>query len=158
MRETKRGLAPVLRPASLVVLVWMTLAMIAGQGLGSRLPAQTAETEPPTVVVPTPPANATGVSTGIDVQAVFSEPVLGTSITMVLTDSANVAVPSTFLDDAATATATLNPTLDLVGARTYTVTVRNAQDLAGNVMSTATWVFTTTSSVSKTPRCCSWAA
>ncbi len=144
MRETKRGLAPVLRPASLAVLVWMTLAMIAGQGLGSRLPAQTADTEPPTVVVATPPANATGVSTVIDVQAVFSEPVLGTSISMVLTDSANVAVPSTVSYDAATATATLNPTLDLVGARTYTVTVRNAQDLAGNVMSTATWVFTTT--------------
>ena len=62
---------------------------------------------------------------------------------MQLRNSSNqlIAAPVTY--DAASRTATLDPTPELAGSQTFTVTVSGARDLAGNAMTAVSWSFTT---------------
>jgi methionine-rich copper-binding protein CopC len=112
----------------------------------------TADTTPPTVTSTTPAANATGVSTGTAVSAVFSEDVQQVSIGFTLTNPAGQSVPSTVSYDALTRTARLVPSSPLQDATKYTATVSGAKDAAGNTMAPVTWSFTT-ASVAPTPTC-----
>jgi glucose/arabinose dehydrogenase len=98
---------------------------------------------PPTLAAQSPAANATGVSTLISVKAVFSEPIQSGTLVMQLRNSASQLLGAVVTYDAASRTATLNPNADLTGSQTFTVTVSGARDLAGNVMTTVSWAFTT---------------
>jgi hypothetical protein len=111
------------------------------------------DTTPPTVQSVVPANAATGVSPAGNVTATFSEamdPATTTSSTFELRDPANALVASTVTYDAASRTATLDPTQSLAGSTTYTARVRGgttdprAKDQAGNALAnTFTWSFTT---------------
>jgi methionine-rich copper-binding protein CopC len=103
-----------------------------------------ADTTPPTVTSSSPAAGATNVATSTAVTATFSEPVQSGTISFVLKDAGNNAVPASLSYNATTLTATLTPSAALAAATTYTATVSGAQDPSGNVMSPVSWSFTTT--------------
>ena len=138
---------------------------VAGNGvyaLGSAFPNQTfngsnywvdpiystlnpGDTTPPTITARTPASGATGVSTTTSINVTFSEAVLSnSSLSIVLKQGATV-IPGTLSYNAATFTATFTPTSTLSLSTGYSVTV-GATDLAGNVMTPASWSFTTASS------------
>lgn len=99
---------------------------------------------PPVVVSETPAANATGVSTVTTVSATFNESVQANTISFVLRDPANSAVPASLSYNDATHTATLSFSGPLKARTTYTATVSGATDANGIVMSgPVTWSFTT---------------
>jgi hypothetical protein len=102
------------------------------------------DTTPPSVVSQTPAPGATNVLTVTAPTATFSESVQSSSISFVLKDPANNTVPGTVSYNDSTRTATFTPAGSLNASTTYTATVSNARDLAGNVMTApATWSFTT---------------
>src|SRR5207253_1486726 len=72
----------------------------------------------------------------------FSEAVQSSTISMVLKDAAGNVVPSTFAYDSNTLKGTLTPNASLATGVQYTVSVSGAADLAGNVMTTINWSFT----------------
>ncbi len=108
-----------------------------------RVPSGQADVTPPAVVAQSPAANATGVSTLIVVRATFSEPVQSGTIVMELRNSGNQPIAASITYDAASRTASLDPTPELGGSQTFTVTVSGARDLAGNAMTAVSWPFTT---------------
>ena len=83
---------------------------------------------------------------GANVTATFSEPIDPASIDA---DSFSLTGPGGLVAaavsyDAATRTATLNPTASLEPGTMYTVVIAGARDLAGNELAQpATWSFTT---------------
>jgi len=101
------------------------------------------DTTPPTVTARTPATGATGVATTSPVTATFSEPVQSGTAAIVLKDAGNATVPGSLTFDAAASKATFTPTAALAASTSYTVTVNGAKDLAGNVMATTSWSFTT---------------
>jgi hypothetical protein len=107
------------------------------------VPSGQGDLTPPSLAAQSPAANATGVSTLVAVRAVFSEPIQSATLVMQLRNSANQIVASAVSYDGPSRTATLDPASELTGSQTFTVTVSDAQDAAGNVMTTATWAFTT---------------
>jgi hypothetical protein len=117
----------------------------------------TPDTTPPTVTGRTPAAGATGVWTTAPLTATFSEPVQSSTISFVLRDSVNVVVPATLTYDAPSLTATLQPNAALRVSSTYTATVSGTADLAGNVMTSTSWSFTTTATSSACP-CSIWSS
>lgn len=102
-----------------------------------------ADTTPPTVTSRSPGVDAVGVSTAAHVTATFSEPVESSSVTMALADDTGASVPGSTSYDAASNTATFTPTAPLDEATTYTATMSDVVDLAGNLMDPVTWSFTT---------------
>ena len=90
-----------------------------------------------------PPANATAVSQGISVKAVFSEAIQAATLSMVLRNSSNQVVTTLVSYDPDTRTATLDPDDELAGSQTFSVTVSGARDPAGNLMVPVSWSFTT---------------
>jgi glucose/arabinose dehydrogenase len=98
---------------------------------------------PPTIVARSPSPGDTGVATITDIRATFSEAIQPGSLAMQLRSAGNQLVASQVSYDSSTRTASLNPTGELAGSQTYTVTVSGARDLAGNQMTPATWSFTT---------------
>jgi trimeric autotransporter adhesin len=103
----------------------------------------------PTVTAVVPTENADNVDIGTNVSATFSED-MGTSVvfsgltfTLKLPNGNTVTAARTH--NAATNTATLNPSSNLANNTTYTATITTAaRDLAGNPLATAkTWTFTT---------------
>jgi hypothetical protein len=108
--------------------------------------AQTGDVTPPTLTGRSPAAGATGVSPVVNARAIFSEPIQAATLSMVLRNAANQMIAAQVTYDAATRTATLDPNADLAGGAEFTVTVSNARDLAGNVMTTTAWSFTTATS------------
>ena len=80
---------------------------------------------------------------GIRPSASFSEPVIGSSVSMKLRNSANQVVTGTTAYDAATVTATFTPQTDLAYSSSYTVTVSGARDAGGNTMAPVSWNFQT---------------
>ena len=106
-------------------------------------PRGQSDVTPPTVAAQSPATNATGVSTLIVIKAVFSEPIQSSTLVMELRNSSNQLVAASVTYDAATRTAALDPTSELAGSQTFTVTVSGARDLAGNLMTPVSWSFTT---------------
>ena len=111
---------------------------------GSHPNAQAGDTQPPVVTSRSPTANANGVSIFVDLRVTFDEPVAPASVSLILRDSSNQAVPGTLTYHAPTRTATFGPTNDMNGSQTYTASLTGARDLAGNVMpGSVVWSFTT---------------
>jgi hypothetical protein len=118
----------------------------AGQPLTSTF-TTIPDTTAPTVSTTTPVTGATGIARSANILIVFSEAmnpatINGTTITM----SGGVVGSVTY--DAATRTATFNPSSDLAASTSYTVTILGGalgvKDLAGNAMAVnATVSFTT---------------
>ena len=111
--------------------------------------AWTVDITPPQVTTTSPADIAAGVAIDANIQATFNEamdPATIANVTVaVVTTSDSSAIPAAVTYDAATKTATLNPTSDLATSTGYTATVSTAaKDLAGNPLATATtWTFTT---------------
>ncbi|WP_438555291.1 DUF4082 domain-containing protein, partial [Chroococcidiopsis sp.] len=118
----------------------------------------TTDATPPSISSTSPSNGETNASLGSSLTATFSEAIDPATInanTFVLQDSTNAIVPATVTYNAATRTATLQPSSSLVTGRTYTATViggtsqPRVQDLAGNpLVANFRWSFTTTSSSS----------
>lgn len=100
------------------------------------------DTTPPTVTSRSPAAGATGVPTGTTVSGTFSEPVQAGTIAFSVR-SGGTSVPGSLSYDAASRTAMFTPAAALSLSTLYSVTVSGAADLAGNVMSSTSWSFTT---------------
>ncbi|WP_199751903.1 N,N-dimethylformamidase beta subunit family domain-containing protein [Actinoplanes sp. ATCC 53533] len=130
---------------------WVDVVFAPGGG--------TPDTTAPTVTARTPAAGATGVPAATTATATFSEPVQSSTVALVLKDAGGTTVPASVAYDAATRKATLTPTAALAASTTYTVTASGAADLAGNVMTAASWSFTTAAGTTPPTGCpCSvWA-
>ncbi len=110
-----------------------------------------ADTTPPQVTAISPASGATGVNVYADITARFSEAMISTTVsasTIELRDASNSLVPAAVTYNAASRTATLNPSSALPASSTYTATVKGGEtgvrDLAGNALATDTvWSFTT---------------
>ena len=103
-----------------------------------------AVTAPPLVTSQTPSAGGT-LSSPLDplIAATWNEPVVASTISFVLTNSASTLVPSSVSYNTATDTATLTPSADLVPGMTYTVILSGAENAAGTAtMSSDSWSFT----------------
>jgi hypothetical protein len=124
------------------------------------------DTTPPTVSSTTPAAGATAVGVGANATATFSEGMTAATIsttTFQLKDAAGTAVPAAVTYDAASRTATLDPTSPLENSKTYTATVKSGsagvKDTAGNELAAdKTWSFTTAAPSSDSCPCSIWPA
>ncbi|AFY90193.1 DUF4082 domain-containing protein [Chroococcidiopsis thermalis] len=116
------------------------------------------DTTAPSISAVSPSNGATNVSTSTSIAATFSEaldPATINANTFVLQDANNALVPATVTYDAASRTATLQPSNLLATGATYRATLRGGttqprvQDLAGNALATnSTWSFTTAAAAS----------
>ena len=114
-----------------------------------------ADTTKPTVSSRTPSPDATGVSSGTKVTAVFDEAVQQSTISFELRNPSNTQVAGITSYDSGTRTATLTPNSALANSTTYTARVSGATDASGNVMDPVTWTFTTGASSFNCP-CSIW--
>jgi hypothetical protein len=118
------------------------------KGTSGNAAAEVAPATPPTVKSTSPLKGATGVAVNRPVTATFSKAMnpatLGTA-SYTLTGPADAAVAGAVTYDAATNTATFDPTADLAINTLYTATITTAaKDANGNALtSSATWTFTT---------------
>jgi hypothetical protein len=104
------------------------------------------DTMPPAVIARSPAAGATGVSVASNAIAAFDEAVTGvTASTFTLTpQGGTTAVAAAVTYDAATRTATLDPSADLTTDTMYTARLGSGiSDLAGNSLAPLSWSFTT---------------
>ena len=90
----------------------------------------TPDTTSPTVTGRTPAVGATGVALGVSPTATFSEAVQQATIAFEVRGPGNTLVPATTTYDAASRTATLDPSANLAASTTYTV---NAQRRTGRL-------------------------
>ncbi len=102
-----------------------------------------ADTTPPALTSTTPNDGQTSVSVTAPILATFSEPVQSATIAVSVRDSGNNAVTGTTSYEAGTNTLTFTPSAPLAGSAVYTVTVSGAKDFSDNIMSPASWSFTT---------------
>jgi hypothetical protein len=105
-----------------------------------------ADTVAPAIVEEAPAPDATGVDPATNVAAGFSEDVTGVSGGSFTLRRAGdpTPIPATVTYDAATRTATLNPSTSLDHNADYTVALGSPiADLAGNPLAPASWSFTT---------------
>lgn len=108
------------------------------------------DTNAPTISSVTPEDTATDVVVSANIEAIFSEAMdaatlTDTSFTLVA-DGMTTAITATVTYDAASKTATLNPSADLDSSTLYTATISGAKDLAGNALAAdKVWTFTTAS-------------
>jgi hypothetical protein len=115
------------------------------------------DTTAPTVTARTPAVNATAVAVTTDVTATFSEAVDGVApATFALKNTATgAAVAAAVTYDAASRTATLNPTADLAASTGYTATLTGGasaiRDVPGNPLATVSWTFTTAAGTTPPP-------
>ena len=110
------------------------------------------DTTPPTVISYTPPAGANNVNADANVNVTFSEPMDAATVngsTVELRNPSNAVVSATVSYNAASLSATLDPTTFLAAGVTYTARVRGGgtdprvKDVAGNALATdMTWTFT----------------
>ena len=106
------------------------------------------DTTPPTVSGVSPAEGATGVAVSANVTGTFSEamdPATISGSTFTLTDGAGAAVAAVVSYDAASRTATLNPSADLANSVTYTARITTGvKDANGNALAAdKVWSFTT---------------
>ena len=99
------------------------------------------DTTKPTLSSRSPAAGASGVATTTTVTGVFDEAVSAAKAE--LRTAAGTLVPATTAYNTTTRTLTLTPSAALAASTTYTATVSEAVDGAGNVMDPASWSFTT---------------
>jgi uncharacterized protein DUF4082/concanavalin A-like lectin/glucanase superfamily protein/Big-like domain-containing protein/fibronectin type III domain protein len=126
---------------------------LAGNALASDVvwSFSTIDTIAPAVTAAAPPSASADVSVAASVDVTFSEAMAFASIstaTIQVRDPANVVVPATVTYSATNRTATLDPTLPLIGGKTYAVTVKGGPggvtDLAANPLTNdLTWAFST---------------
>jgi RHS repeat-associated protein len=112
----------------------------------------------PTVTSFFPAAGATNVNANANVTVTFSEAMDAATVngsTVELRDSSNALAPATISYNAASFTATLDPTASLAAGVTYTARVRGGgtdprvKDVAGNSLAAdVTWTFTISQSAS----------
>ena len=100
---------------------------------------------PPSIVSQSPASGATNVSTSVPITVAFSEPVKSDASLSITLKNGGTSIAGTLSYNSSTYTATFTPTVALALSTTYTVTV-TATDLSGNVMTPATWSFTTSAS------------
>jgi hypothetical protein len=105
--------------------------------------AAPSDTAAPAVQARSPAAGATDVALGAAVTATFSEPVQPATIVWSLRGAGGAAVAGTASYDAATRTARFTPTSALALGTTYSVELAGAADLAGHVLATQSWSFST---------------
>ena len=107
---------------------------------------------PPTVASVSPPAGSVGVTVVVNAAAVFSEPMLASSLTAatvtLVPQGSGTPVTAAVTYDPATLTVTLDPAVSLTASTTYTATilsgVNGAKDTAGNPLAAdRIWTFTT---------------
>jgi RHS repeat-associated protein len=111
------------------------------------------DTTPPTVTSLSPLAGATNVNANANVTVTFSEAMDAATVngsTVEIRDPSNTLVSATVSYNAASFTATLDPTASLAEGVTYTARVRGGgtdprvKDVAGNALTAdVTWTFTT---------------
>ncbi|MGH2474243.1 MAG: Ig-like domain-containing protein, partial [Candidatus Limnocylindrales bacterium] len=103
-----------------------------------------ADTTPPTVSTRSPASGATGVPTGTNVSATFSEAVTGVSASTFTLEGPGGSVAATVSYNAGTHTATLDPNATLTASTTYTAHLTSGiADLATNPLAATDWTFTT---------------
>jgi PKD repeat protein/methionine-rich copper-binding protein CopC len=114
-----------------------------GQQVALR-PGGPPDTTAPTVTSTSPADGATDVSVGANVTATFSEAVTGVSGASFTLTGPGGSVAASVSYDAATRTATLNPTSNLAADTTYTANLSSAiKDSAGNALAPISWSFHT---------------
>ncbi|NUT49822.1 MAG: DUF4082 domain-containing protein, partial [Saccharothrix sp.] len=102
------------------------------------------DTTPPTVTDRNPPPGDTGVPIAIQPSVSFSEAVKPSSISVTLTrGSTNIPATLEYDDPAQPTQVLVKPDAPLQYVTTYTVTLGNFQDLAGNNGTGGSWNFTT---------------
>ena len=99
--------------------------------------------EAPTVTSTSPTAGSTNARTTGAVSATLSGPTQNGTATIGLRTSAGEQVSGTVAFDATTRTVSFTPSAALADGQAYTATVSGAVSLAGNLMSPASWSFTT---------------
>ncbi|WP_230117464.1 peroxidase family protein [Arthrobacter sp. Bi83] len=100
----------------------------------------------PTVASVTPAIGATNVGRTANVTVRYSEPVTNVSTSTVVLRRGSLTGPvvtATVTYNAATRTATLNPSATLVANTTYTMATSSVLDLAGNPLAFRSWTFRT---------------
>jgi hypothetical protein len=107
----------------------------------------------PSVASTTPASGGTGVAINSTIRAIFDEPLSAASVsgsTFELRNASNALITATVAYDAATQSATLQPTSALAINTTYTATLRGGaadpriKDVAGNALAANySWSFTT---------------
>ncbi|HET9739730.1 MAG TPA: DUF4082 domain-containing protein [Solirubrobacteraceae bacterium] len=123
------------------------------------------DTTAPQITSVSPGRGATNVAASDNVRATFSEGMTATTVnanTVVLRDPAGATVPASVTYDAASQTATLDPTAALAASTTYTATVKGGsagvKDVAGNALAADdTWTFTTRAASQFGCPCSIWA-
>ena len=113
-------------------------------------PVTTPDLTPPTVVSTTPASNATAVSTGTNITAVFSESLTASTVngSSAFLRAGTTSVPATVSYTAGSQNVTLTPASALSAGTIYTATLKGGtggiQDAAGNNLAADyTWSFTT---------------
>jgi methionine-rich copper-binding protein CopC len=101
------------------------------------------DTTAPNLSSRSPGVNATNVAVLSDVVAVFNEDMQAASLEFSLAGPGGIAVPGVVSYDGASRTARFDPATSLQAGTNYTATLAGARDLAGNLMTTRTWSFTT---------------
>jgi hypothetical protein len=109
------------------------------------------DTTPPTAQPAAPQAGATQVPINTKVQALFSESVVSSSISVTLKTAAGASVAGTIAYDDPSKTVTFTPSASLATNTNYTATVSGAKDPSGNQMAPLSWSFTTTTDVTGCP-------
>src|SRR6476620_12313816 len=111
---------------------------------------------PPTITTYTPVAGASNVVTSSQITATFSEPVQASTVstsTFVVKNSAGSSIAGTVsLTGTENPSATFTPSSSLAFSSSYTATISNVNDLAGNTMSPSkSWSFMTAADPSALP-------
>lgn len=100
------------------------------------------DTTAPAVAAKSPAAGSDSAPTTTAVTATFTENVVAGSVSFQLTGPSGV-VPASVAYDSGSQTATLTPSAALTPSTTYTASVKNARDAAGNTMADLSWTFAT---------------
>jgi subtilisin family serine protease len=111
---------------------------------------------PPTVTANSPVGGASNVATSSQITATFSEAVQASTVstsTFILKNSAGSSIPGTVsLTGTDNPKATFTPSSSLAFSTSYTATISNVKDLAGNTMSPSkSWSFNTGADPSAPP-------
>jgi subtilisin len=111
---------------------------------------------PPTVTATTPIAGASNIATSSQITATFSEAVQAstvTSSTFIVKNSAGSSMAGTVsITGTDNPKATFTPSSSLAFSKSYTATISNVKDLAGNTMTPAkSWSFNTAADPSAPP-------
>jgi len=103
-----------------------------------------ADTTPPTVTARAPSPDAVNISPGTNVTATFSEAVTNVTPSTFTLRQGTTQIAAGVSFDAATRTATLDPSADLAAGAVYAVSLTSGiADLAGNPLAPLSWTFTT---------------